>query len=395
MISVEKAKELIIRNIQPHTLVKKSLDNCLNHYLAEDVISDVDLPLFNQSAMDGYAFKYTDKSLILKVVDEIAAGDVKSVVIKNGEAVRIFTGSKIPDSCDTVVMQELTQREGNNLVVKDEGLKFQGNVRLKGNQLKIGDVALKKGTKLTPAAIGFLATLGIENVAVFEKPSIAILATGSELMPLGSKLRDGQIFESNTHMLLAAVKGFDINPVIKVIKDDFETTKKAIQEALNQFDVLILSGGISVGEYDFVKECLLDNQVQEIFHKIKQKPGKPLFFGKKDHKIVFALPGNPAAALSCFYMYVFPALQQMTGNLNPFLPTLKIPLSEKYIKKEGRAVFLKSVVNQNKVELLKGQDSDALQSFALAHALTYIPAEKEVIEQDELVEIYLLPQFIY
>lgn len=393
MISVETAKELIVKNTQSHTVSKKSLDNCLNHFLAEDVISNVDIPLFNQSAMDGFAFKYTDKSLILKVVDEIAAGDVKSVVIKNGEAVRIFTGSKIPDSCDTVVMQELTQREGNNLVVKDEGLKFQGNVRLKGNQLKNGDVAFKKGTKLNPAAIGFLATLGITEVAVYEKPSIAILATGSELMPVGSTLIEGQIYESNTHMLCAAVMNLGIKPTIKVVKDDLETTKNEIKEALTQYDVLILSGGISVGDYDFVKECLLENQVKEIFHKIKQKPGKPLFFGKKNNQMVFALPGNPAAALSCFYMYVFPALQLMAGNSNPFLPSLKLPLAEKYIKKEGRAVFLKSVIKQNKVELLKGQDSDALQSFALANALTYIPAEKEVVEQNELVEIYLLPQF--
>ncbi|KAB2859277.1 MAG: molybdopterin molybdotransferase MoeA [Flavobacteriales bacterium] len=394
MISVETAKELIVKNIQPNPTSIKSLNFSLNHYLANDVISDVDIPLFNQSAMDGYAFKFSDKQLTLKVIDEIAAGDTKWVDVKNGEAIRIFTGSKLPESCDTVVMQELTERNGNELIVKDEGLKFQGNVRLKGNQLKKGAVALKKGTKLTPAAIGFLATLGIEKVSVYEKPSVAILATGSELMPLGSSLKEGQIFESNTHMLNAAINPFDVKLEINVIKDDLTTTKIAIKSALDKFDVVILSGGISVGDYDFVKECLLENEVKEVFHKIKQKPGKPLFFGKKGKKLVFALPGNPAAALSCFYMYVFPALQLTLGNLNPFLPSLQLPLAEKFIKKEGRAVFLKSVIQNNKVELLKGQDSDALQSFAIAHGLTYIPSEKDAVEQNELVEFYLLPQYV-
>ncbi|HRP59056.1 MAG TPA: molybdopterin-binding protein, partial [Vicingus sp.] len=186
----------------------------------------------------------------------------------------------------------------------------------------------------------------------------------------------------------------DVKLEINVIKDDLNTTKIAIKSALDKFDVVILSGGISVGDYDFVKECLLENEVKEVFHKIKQKPGKPLFFGKKGNKLVFALPGNPAAALSCCYMYVFPALQLMLGNLNPFLPSLQLPLAEKFIKKEGRAVFLKSVIQNNKVELLKGQDSDALQSFAIAHGLTYIPSEKDVVEQNELVEFYLLPQYV-
>lgn len=394
MISVETAKELIVKNIQPIKPISKFLDDSLNHYLAHDVISDVDIPLFNQSAMDGYAFKFSDKSLKLKVVNEVAAGDIKSVEVKNGETIRIFTGSKLPESCDTVVMQELTERNQDNLFILDEGLKFQGNVRLKGNQLKKGEVALKKGTKLTPASIGFLATLGVQKVLVNQKPSVCIIATGSELMPLGSVLKEGQIFESNTHMLNAALKKLNIEPEVTIVKDDLETTKNAIKTALEKFDVLILSGGISVGEYDFVKECLLDNQVEEIFHKIKQKPGKPMFFGVKENKTVFALPGNPAAALSCFYMYVFPALELMVGSPNPFLPSIKLPLAQKYVKKEGRAVFLKSTINQNKVVLLHGQDSDALQSFALADGLTYIPSEKDVIEENELVEIYLLPQFI-
>lgn len=391
MISVEVAKELILKNVEYLKPINVPLAEALNCFLAKDIISYIDVPLFNQSAMDGYAFKYSDKKLPLTIVDEIAAGDTKHVEIRNGEAVRIFTGSKVPDCCDVVVMQELTERSGNKLIIKDEGLKYKGNIRLKGNQIKKGSIALKKGTKITPAAVGFLATLGVEFVDVFTKPKVGIIATGSELMPIGSELKEGQIYESNTYMLRAALQNIGIDSSIQVVKDDAEMTKTAITNALDKFDLLIISGGISVGDYDFVKDCLLKNQVTEVFYKIKQKPGKPLFFGIKENKKIFALPGNPAAALNCFYMYVFPAIQLMCGNNFPFLNLLHLPLAERYLKKEGRAVFLKSKIQNNKVELLHGQDSDALQSFALADALTYIPAEKNVVEQNELVEIYLLP----
>ena len=391
MISVEEAKNLVLTGIFKQKEVMLNIHSALNYFLADNIIAGISVPLFNQSAMDGYAFKFKDVNKSLNIVDEVAAGDVRVVKIKEGEAIRIFTGSKVPDSCDTVVMQELTSVESNQLIVKDVGLKLGGNVRKKGNQIKVGDVALKKGVKITPAAIGFLATLGITNVMVYSLPKVCVIATGSELVKLGQPLKDGQIYESNTHMLNAAIQQLGISPIIHVVKDDIAETEQLIKLALESCDFLILSGGISVGDYDFVKESLLKNQVEEVFYKIKQKPGKPLFFGKKNKKIVFALPGNPAAALNCFYMYVYPAIQLMLGASEPFLPMIKLPLENKFIKKEGRAHFLKAKLSANTVKLLEGQDSDALQSFALANALVYIPAEKITIEQHELVEVYLLP----
>jgi molybdopterin molybdotransferase len=341
--------------------------------------------------MDGYAFKFQDVNKSLNIVDEVAAGDVRTVEIKQGEAIRIFTGSKVPDSCDTVVMQELALVESNQLTINDTGLKLGGNIRKKGNQIKVGDVALKKGTLVTPAAIGFLATLGVTAVLVYSLPKVCVIATGSELVKLGQPLKEGQIYESNTHMLNAAIQQLGISPIIYVVKDDVIETERLIKDALENNDFLILSGGISVGDYDFVKESLLKNQVKEVFYKIKQKPGKPLFFGKKDNKNVFALPGNPAAALNCFYMYVLPAINISMGSNAPFLPIVKLPLASSYIKKEGRAQFLKAMISKNEVTLLEGQDSDALQSFALANGLVYIASEKEMIEQHELVDVYLLP----
>lgn len=391
MISVEEAKNLVIYNVDKQQKMLLDIHSALNYFLADDIIAGFSIPLFNQSAMDGYAFKFKDVNQALKIVDAIPAGDVRTIEINDGEAVRIFTGSKVPDSCDTVVMQELTSVESNQLIVKDVGLKLGGNVRKKGNQIKVGDVALKKGVKITPAAIGFLATLGITNVMVYSLPKVCVIATGSELVKLGQPLKEGQIYESNTHMLNAAIQQLGISPIIHVVKDDVAETEQLIKLALESCDFLILSGGISVGDYDYVKESLLNNQVEEVFYKIKQKPGKPLFFGKKNKKIVFALPGNPAAALNCFYMYVLPAINISMGSNQPFLPKVKLPLAEKYIKKEGRAQFLKAIVSENEVILLEGQDSDALQSFALSNSLVYIPAEKENIDKNELVEVYLLP----
>ncbi len=391
MITVERAQELISKNVRKSIVRKQSIDNVVNLFLAEDIISRFDIPMFNQSAMDGYAFKFADKDESLTVINEVAAGDVDIIGVEHGEAVRIFTGSKIPDSCDTVVMQELTERNGNKLKMTDSGLKFQGNVRIKGNQLRKGDVALKRGTRLTPASIGFLATIGVQEVLVFQKPSVCIIATGNELMSLGSLLKDGQIFESNTYMLNVALQTLGIEPTITVVKDNRHATENTINDALERYDLIIITGGISVGDYDFVKESLLSNQVEEVFHKINQKPGKPMFFGVKGNKSVFALPGNPAAALSCFYMYVYPYIRLTMGAEKPFLPLLKLPLMDKYIKKEGRAVFLKAIIKDDKAVVLNLQESDALQSFSMADGLIYLAAEIEIVEQNTLVDFFLLP----
>ena len=286
MISVEDAKNLVLSNVDKQPKMFLSINNALNFFLAEDIFAPICIPLFNQSAMDGYAFKFQDLNRMLTIIDTVPAGDERVIEVKKGEAVRIFTGSKVPDLCDTVVMQELTTVESNQLLVNDAGLKLGGNVRKKGNQIKKGDLALTKGTKINPPTIGFLATLGITEVEVYSLPKVCIIATGSELVKLGGSLKEGQIFESNTHMLSAAFEQMGITPIIRVVKDDPFETEQLIKETFEKFDFLILSGGISVGDYDFVKESLLNNQVKEVFYKVNQKPGKPLFFGKKEKKSV-------------------------------------------------------------------------------------------------------------
>ena len=391
MISVEEAKALIKNNVTPLAIQEIKAVNSLNYYLAEQIISPIAVPSFNQSAMDGYAFYFEDINNPIEIVDEIAAGDTRTVHIKKGEGVRIFTGAKVPNELDAVVMQELTEVTNKLLTVKDEGLKLGGNIRPKGSQINKGDIALEKGTLLTPAAIGFISALGITNVKVYQLPNVAIIATGNELVKPGNQLVEGQIYESNTFMLQAALNKLMIHPTIFVVKDNQIETEKVIQQALQHHNLVLLSGGISVGDYDFVKESLVNLNVCEVFYKIKQKPGKPLFFGKTNTCYVFALPGNPAAALTCFYQYAYPSINIMMGGNELFLPCLKLPISHQLIKKEGRAVFYKAHTNFKTVTILEGQGSDMLKSFALANCMVYVKAETESICENELVEVHLFP----
>ena len=391
MISVEEAKELIVQHVSPLTIIEVNVVVALDFYLAESIIAPISIPSFNQSAMDGYAFCFDDISETLIVVDEVAAGDVRSLDAEKGNAMRIFTGAKGPAGYDTVVMQELTEAVGNQLIVKDDGLKNGGNIRLKGSQIEAGDVALEKGTKITAATVGFITALGYMKVNVYQSPDVAIIATGNELVKPGNALKEGQIYESNTFMLEAALNKLMINPTITVVEDDQEQTQKAIEMAIQNNQLVLLSGGISVGDYDFVKESLENLGVEDVFYKIKQKPGKPLFFGKTSSCYVFGLPGNPAAALSCFYQYAYPAINLMKGNENAFLPKLNLPIAKQLRKKEGRSVFYKGLTDFIAVTTLEGQGSDMLKSFALANCLIYIPAEKELINEGEMVEVHLLP----
>jgi molybdopterin molybdotransferase len=391
MISVEEAKKRVNQHVFPIGIKMISIVDGLDFYLAEAIIAPISVPSFNQSAMDGYAFSFANINEALPIVEEVAAGDMRAIEIKATEAVRIFTGSNVPSSCDTVVMQELTEVVDGQLIVKDEGLKRGGNIRFKGSQIKKGNIALEKETKINAATVGFLATLGMTTVKVFLSPSVTIIATGDELVKPGNQLQVGQIFESNTFMLKTALNKMNIEPEIILVKDNKEATQQAISASIANGEMLLLSGGISVGDYDFVKEALEFNGVEEVFYKVTQKPGKPLYFGKTKSCFVFALPGNPAAALTCFYQYVSAAILQMKGAQRTALTQLNLPIDKALIKKEGRAVFYKAITDFKTVTVLEGQGSDILKSFALANCFVYVKPAITSIHKNEIVEVHLIP----
>lgn len=391
MISVEQAIQIIESKTNAIDVKKKRpLSDALGFVLAEDVVSPIDMPPFRQSAMDGYAVRVHD-SEYYHVQGELQAGDGQDFTLLKGEAVRIFTGAPVPNDANAVVIQEKTTIKKQELQVHEEVL-VQSNIRPKGEQIKQGEKALTKGTVLTPAGIGFLTSLGITEVSVYTKPSIGIIATGNELAEAGTELKHGQIYESNSLMLQTVLvrSGYTDNEIFKV-PDDFNSTRTLLEEVLKSKDVVIITGGISVGDYDFVGKALQELQVSQLFYKVKQKPGKPLFFGKKKDTYVFALPGNPAAALSCFYVYVQRCLKLLSGCLDAEPTTVSAVSLSEFSSKGDRAQFLKAYVRNGEVKILEGQSSSMLHTFAVANALLYMPETTKKIEIGDSVPLILIP----
>jgi molybdopterin molybdotransferase len=286
-------------------------------------------------------------------------------------------------------MQEHTSVIDTTLEIEKMPLCF-ANVRNQGEQIKENQLVLEKDTLINPAAIGFIACLGITEITVYAKPNVAILVTGNELVKPGKPLPKGKIYESNSIMLETALKEIGIKKIRTFkVKDDLNATKKALKNCLLNFDVVLVSGGISVGDYDFVKEALLSNGVEELFYKINQKPGKPLFFGKKDKTIVFALPGNPASTLTSFYVYVVPALKKRMGFEAIHLPKIKRKINTEFNNTSGKSLFLKAFYDDVKVTILESQSSAMLNTFAIANGLIYLPNDLSTIEKEQ--EVMVIP----
>jgi len=392
MISVDEAKKIIREEVSILIPVMQNLSQSAGLVLAADVYATVDIPAFNQSSMDGYAFSFAgwQANTALQIEGEVAAGSGETNAYSPEKAVRIFTGAAVPDGTDTVVMQEKVRVENGRLLIHDEKLRQGGNVRLKGSEIKTGELALAAGTLLSPAAIGFLAGIGITKIEVYPKPLVSIIVTGKELQQPGQPLQHGQVYESNSAMLTAALQQLNISNVkILWADDDLLILKQVLQDALNESDVVLLTGGVSVGDYDFVLEAAKLCGITQLFHKIKQRPGKPLYFGKKDNQLIFGLPGNPSSVLTCFYQYVIPALQQLS-NVATGLKTLQVALVKTIEKPAGLTCFLKGFFDGEKAMPLDAQESYRLSSFARANCLIKINEEVVQCKGGEIVEIHLL-----
>lgn len=386
MIKVEEALATIEANSAKMPTKHIQASKALGYVLAEKVISPINMPPFRQSAMDGYAFTHSIRHQY-DVVGISQAGDHSNIKLKATEAIRIFTGAFIPDNADTVVMQEHVMANKDSILIATMPEK-SANVRLKGEQIAKDDIVFEANTLITPAAIGFLACLGITEVEVYKKPKVAILVTGNELTEPGKKLKKGKIFESNSVMLKAALQTIGIEKAkVYRVKDNLKATKKALKDILEKYDIVLISGGISVGDYDFVKEALLQNEVEELFYKINQKPGKPMFFGSKKDTLVFALPGNPASSLTNFYIYVYPAVKKRMGFSTAHLPKIVRKLDSEIVNNTGKTLFLKALYNEASVEILDGQSSAMLNSFAVANGLVLVPQDVENIKKGESVSI--------
>ncbi|SDE32215.1 molybdopterin molybdotransferase [Dyadobacter soli] len=395
MVTVNEAKQRIIANTVTLPTVKIPLQEAVGSYLSADVISPIALPPFRQSSMDGYAIVHSDitePGTALRLAGESKAGQTDLPTVSAGTAVRIFTGAPVPEGATAVVMQENTSLADGSVQIHEFPVAEGKNVRRAGQQIAQGAVALRAGTLISPGAVGFLQGMNVSEVTVHTKPRIGLLVTGDELLKAGDALVPGKIYESNSAMLQAALAQAGIRDVsVSYASDDLDATISALAELLEHYDVVLASGGISVGDYDFVGRALEALGAETVFYKVRQKPGKPLLFGKKGEKLIFALPGNPASSLVCYYEYVLPALKKVMGSKEPFLRWVRLPLRHAYRFDGERDEFLKARVEDGEVVSLDGQESFVIGSFAVANAIIYLPVSQNKVEAGDLVEVHLLP----
>jgi len=386
MISVAAAKKIIADHKLILPSIQLPLQDAVQLRLAAPVYSPVDIPAFPQSAMDGYAFGYDgwQPKKKLQLQGEMQAGSKTDFMVNAGQAVRIFTGAPLPSGTDTVIMQEKTSVTGNELFINEEDLQKGNSVRAKGSAIRAGELALEKDSILSPAAIGFLAGMGITRVNVFSRPSVSIIVTGNELQQPGLPLAYGEVYESNSFALNAVLKQLQVFDVtVYTAADEPEIVKQVLRKALSKTDLVLLTGGVSVGDYDFVVQAAEACGVTQLFHKIKQRPGKPLYFGKTENTLVFGLPGNPSSVLTCFYEYVLPALRAD-------LVSLYVPWAKDFQKPAGLTHFLKGWYDGRTATPLDAQESYRMSSFATANCLIKVPEETTLCREGELAEIHLL-----
>ena len=387
MISTSEAFSILENLHLSKKVVELPLLEARNHVLAETVYSPIDMPPFRQATMDGFAIALHE-SLHYEIIGEIKAGDFFDTELKSGHAVKIFTGARVPNSAQAVIQIEKGTVTDLNLLIHEK-INPETNVRQLGAQIIKDTLALEKGTLLKPAAIGFLTGLGFTRVKVYQKPSVGIIVTGNELISAGEKLSDGKVYESNSIMLQTALfdANFDLVSLYSV-NDYLDTTKKIVAKAIDENDVVLVSGGISVGDYDFVGSALESLKVETLFYKVNQKPGKPLLVAKQNDKIIFALPGNPAASLTCFYVYVLPTLQKCSGVAYRYGASLMKKLAHDFAVDNQRSQFLKAFISDDKVTILSHQDSGMLNSFALANALVHVPNGNYQLLKNDKVSVY-------
>ncbi|MFZ1704514.1 MAG: molybdopterin molybdotransferase MoeA [Saprospiraceae bacterium] len=364
------------------------LSDSIHRYVAEDIMAPIDIPPFDNSAMDGYGFSIESLSMstFYPIIHEVKAGSFCHSEILPGQAIRIYTGAPVPKGVNLVVMKEHCFAENNQVKITDGAITKGLNIRPKGSQSQKGQNILQKNTKITAGVIGFLAGFGINTIPVYKVPRVGVIVTGDELVKPGITLRPGQIYESNSIALLALLREMHMEPLfVHWVEDTLEKLSDEISQVVKLVDVLLLTGGISVGDYDFVQPALQKNGFERIFYKIKQRPGKPLFFGRKNEVVVFALPGNPASVYTCFQVYVKPFLKNLCSGNQYFQEYHKGKLLHDFEKKKGLTHWLKSIEKDGKIKILQGQESYKMDSIAAANCLAILEEEIESLKAGSVV----------
>ena len=400
MITVDEALKTILAKIPFKGLEKIPISHSLGRILMEDIVAKRSNPPMDNSAMDGYALISTDILLAtpenpvrLKMVDEVAAGYVTDKVHEKGQAIRIMTGAPIPKGADSVIMQEDTEKDGDDILIKDK-TEVEENIRLAGEDVKEGEVVILKGVVITPAHIGMMAVAGRSSIFVSQQPLVGILSTGDELVDLDGIPTGPCIYNSNGYMLEAQIRSAGGIPCYMGIATDDEKDLMEKFESALKCDMVVSSGGVSVGDYDLVKASLKKMGQDMLFWKVSMKPGKPLAFGKIRDKPIFGLPGNPVSSYVSFEQFARPAIKKMMGATDLKRKTVQAKLTKSIKKKAGRLHFLTSIVSwddgQPTVTPAQEQGSGILKSTVYANGLLIFPLEESEIEEGEMVTVQLL-----
>ena len=394
LMPVEEARARILRMVSPVTGTEQvPLAGALGRVLARAVVSPMDVPAFDNSAMDGYAVRHADlaEGAVLRVVGRSMAGAPWPGTVEAGEAVRIMTGALLPEGADTVVMQERVEVEGERLRIEDEPSPG-ANVRRAGEDIRRGETVLAAGHRVNAADIGLLASVGVTELPVRRRPRVAFFSTGDELVPPGRPLAPGQIHDSNRHVLRAVLQRLDMEAHdLGVVPDERAATEEVLEEATAFADAVITSGGVSVGEADYVKETV-ERMGELALWRIRMKPGKPLAVGKIGRMLFFGLPGNPVSTLVTFLQFVRPALERLAGS-EPRPPLrLEVPLAEGLRRNPGRQEYLRGRLERDARGRLQvrpngPQGSHVMTSFREADCFIVLPPEVAEVAAGESVTV--------
>ncbi|NEW81822.1 MAG: molybdopterin molybdotransferase MoeA [Mariniphaga sp.] len=388
MIAFEKALKLVISSAKPVLTEQVTLLYALNRVLAEDIFSDIDMPPFNKSAMDGFACRQEDLKNDLGIIDEIPAGTIPSKIISRNQCARIMTGAMVPEGADFVIMKEYIDEIAPNQIHCNKEI-FKTNICYTGEDVKAGALVIKKGEIISPSMVAILASVGCSDPLVFKIPTVAIISTGNELVEPNEIPGISKIRNSNSYQLAAQTQQLGVRPdYLGIVRDDEESLENVLAMALEKYDVTIISGGVSVGDFDFVPKILNQQNVNIKVHGMDVRPGKHLLFGQRANHFIFGMPGNPVSSFVQFEVLVRPFLFALMGRTK-VESLLHLPIEEDYLRKKGdQLIFVPVTLTSNGTVLpLEYHGSAHIHAYIHAQAIMEIPKSISFIKKGEIVSV--------